>query len=136
MGSSIAAVLANEQPWHVENDDVFAGLAALPDRSIHAIVSSPPYLGLRDYGIHGRLWPDGLTCCYGLEPDVASYVRHTVMLFEEFRRVLRDDGQIWWNVGSSFASSDITMDEYVMRDDLSDDEKQFVLEELAKWPRV
>jgi DNA modification methylase len=101
---TIAAVLANESQWHVENIDVFSGCRALPASSVHCIVSSPPYLGLRDYGIPPRLWPDGLTCCYGLEPDVASYVRHTVMLFEDFRRVLRDDGVIWWNLGDSFSS--------------------------------
>lgn len=99
---SLAAVLQNSQPWHVEQIDVFAGCRLLPAASIHCIVSSPPYLGLRDYGIPPRQWDDGLVCCYGLEPDVASYVRHTVELFAEFRRILRDDGVVWWNVGDSY----------------------------------
>lgn len=99
---SIQDVLSNSLRHHVENCDVFSGCGLLPDKSIHCIVSSPPYLGLRDYGIPPRQWSDGLICCYGLEPDVASYLRHTVELFEEFRRVLRDDGVIWWNVGDSY----------------------------------
>ena len=124
--------------------DVLAGLAAIPDGSVHCCVTSPPYWGLRDYGTaeweggnaecdhKPRARPresrpaSGLTggkatvnagtilreLCHcgatrkdnqlGLEPTPEEYVTKMVAVFREVRRVLRDDGVCWLNLGDSY----------------------------------
>lgn len=71
-------------------------LATLPADSVHCCVTSPPYFGLRDYGVTGQI---------GLEPSPAEYVAELVAVFREVRRVLRDDGTLWLNLGDSYAGS-------------------------------
>lgn len=68
----------------------------LADRSVHCAVTSPPYWGLRDYGVSGQL---------GSEPTPEEYVAQMVAVFREVRRVLRDDGTLWLNIGDSYAAS-------------------------------
>lgn len=75
--------------------DVFDGLAKLPDESVQCVVTSPPYWGLRDYGIAGQI---------GLEPSPAAYIERMVAVFEAVRRVLRKDGTLWLNMGDSYTS--------------------------------
>src|SRR5581483_7724834 len=70
-------------------------LRDLPDRSVHCVVTSPPYWGLRDYGVDGQL---------GLEPTPAAYVATLIAVFREIRRVLRDDGTVWLVLGDCFAT--------------------------------
>lgn len=70
-------------------------LKTLPDASVHCCVTSPPYWGLRDYGCEGQL---------GLEPTPEAYVANLVAVFREVRRVLRDDGTLWLNLGDSYAN--------------------------------
>ena len=65
----------------------------LPDGSVDCIVTSPPYFGLRDYGIEGQ---------YGLESSPAEYVETMRTLFAELRRILADDGTLWLNIGDSY----------------------------------
>lgn len=67
----------------------------LADGSADCIVTSPPYFGLRDYGVDGQ---------YGLEASPAEYVETMRALFSELRRVLCDDGTLWLNLGDSYAS--------------------------------
>lgn len=62
--------------------------------SVYCCVTSPPYWGLRDYGVDGQL---------GLEKTPEEYVGRLVGVFEEVRRVLRDDGTLWLNLGDSYA---------------------------------
>lgn len=76
--------------------DCRESLRSLPDQSVHCVVTSPPYFGLRDYGVEGQL---------GLEPTPAEFVTAMVEVFREVRRVLRDDGTLWLNLGDSYASS-------------------------------
>ena len=76
--------------------DVMDGLRSLPDRSVHCIVTSPPYWGLRDYGVEGQI---------GIEPSPEEYVQRIVAVFREARRVLRDDGTTWLNLGDCYARS-------------------------------
>jgi site-specific DNA-methyltransferase (cytosine-N4-specific) len=64
----------------------------LSDKSIQCCVTSPPYWGLRDYGHDGQI---------GLEPTLAEYLRTMVAVFGEVRRVLRDDGCLWLNMGEA-----------------------------------
>ena len=76
--------------------DALNELAKLADQSVHCIVTSPPYFGLRDYGIEGQI---------GLEEAPEEYVGRLVEVFREARRVLRDDGTLWLNIGDSYAGS-------------------------------
>ncbi len=71
-------------------------LKTLPDCSVHCCVTSPPYFGLRDYGCAGQI---------GLEPTPEAYVEKLVAVFREVRRVLRDDGVLWLNLGDSYANN-------------------------------
>lgn len=76
--------------------DALEVLRTIPDRSVNCCVTSPPYWGLRDYGVEGQL---------GLEPTPEEYVANLVEVFREVRRVLRDDGTLWLNLGDSYAGS-------------------------------
>jgi DNA modification methylase len=75
-------------------------LAELPAESVHCVVTSPPYFGLRDYGIAPQVWGgDAWRGSLGLEPTPALYIEHLVAVFREVRRVLRKDGTLWVNIG-------------------------------------
>jgi len=71
-------------------------LRTLPDKSVHCCVTSPPYFGLRDYGMAAQI---------GLEQTPDAFVAEMVSVFREVRRVLRDDGTLWLNIGDSYAGS-------------------------------
>lgn len=75
--------------------DVRERLAEVPDCSVQCCVTSPPYFGLRDYG-HGSQ--------IGMESTPQAYVDELVLVFREVRRVLRDDGTLWCNLGDTYAS--------------------------------
>lgn len=68
----------------------------LPDKSVHTCVTSPPYFGLRDYGVDRQI---------GLEETPGEFIARLLEVFREVRRVLRDDGTIWVNMGDSYAGS-------------------------------
>ena len=70
-------------------------MATMEPESVHCVVTSPPYWGLRDYGNAGQL---------GLEPTPEAYVANMVAVFREVRRVLRADGTVWLNLGDSYAA--------------------------------
>ena len=67
----------------------------LKNNSIDCVVSSPPYFGLRDYGVDGQ---------FGLEKTYQDYIANTVKVFETFKPKLKDTATIWWNVGDSYSS--------------------------------
>ncbi len=75
--------------------DVMAGLAALPDESVHCVITSPPYWDLRDYSMEGQI---------GLEETPEEYVARLVEVFREVKRVLRKDGTLWLNLGGKYTS--------------------------------
>lgn len=129
-------------------------LRQMPDHSVNCCVTSPPYWGLRDYGIPPSVWGGDSNCkhdwtdaswkpsrwgpcdddnpgdkqqwvagsswhvkrqsacgicgawlgCFGLEPTPEMYAEHAVEIFNEVRRVLRDDGTLWLNIGDSYAN--------------------------------
>ncbi len=81
--------------WQILVGDVREQLRTLPDQSVHCVVTSPPYWGLRDYGVEGQI---------GLERTPDDYVAGMVDVFREVRRVLRDDGTLWLNLGDSYAN--------------------------------
>ena len=82
--------------FRILEGDCLEVLRTIPDASVHCCVTSPPYWGLRDYGHDGQI---------GLESTPDAYVARMVEVFREVRRVLRDDGTLWLNLGDSYAST-------------------------------
>ena len=82
--------------WRILTGDCIEQMRTLPDASVQCCVTSPPYWGLRDYGHAGQI---------GLEETPEAYVARMVEVFREVRRVLRDDGTLWLNLGDSYAAS-------------------------------
>lgn len=78
------------------NIDALDGARTIPDKSIDCIVTSPPYYGLRDYGVAGQI---------GLEESPEQYIKKLVLLFRELRRALKPDGTLWVNIGDRYAGS-------------------------------
>lgn len=78
------------------NGDCRQVLRSLPSESVHCCVTSPPYFGLRDYGVNDQI---------GLEPTPSEFVAELVSVFREVRRVLRDDGTLWLNLGDSYQNA-------------------------------
>lgn len=78
------------------NEDVLTALAKVEDDSIDCIITSPPYWGLRDYGIEGQL---------GLEPDYKDYLNHMLQVTAELKRVLKPTGTMWWNHGDTYCGN-------------------------------
>ncbi len=76
--------------------DVLKQLRLLPDGSVNCIVTSPPYWGLRDYGVKGQL---------GAEATPSAYIRKMVVIFREAKRVLQSTGTLWLNIGDSYATN-------------------------------
>lgn len=76
--------------------DCIQSLKSLPEGIVNTCVTSPPYYGLRDYGEEGQV---------GLEQTPEEYVQKLVEVFREVKRVLRDDGTLWLNLGDSYSGS-------------------------------
>lgn len=76
--------------------DALTYLSLRPDESIQCCVTSPPYFGLRDYGVEGQI---------GLEETPQEYIANLVGIFQEVRRMLKSDGTLWLNLGDSYAGS-------------------------------
>ncbi len=79
--------------------DALACAGALPEKSVHCLVTSPPYHGLRSYLPAGH--PDK-ALELGTEPTVAEYVEKLVAIFRALRPALRDDSTLWVNLGDRF----------------------------------
>jgi len=79
--------------WTVLEGDARIELPTLAAKSVQCVVTSPPYWGLRDYGVDGQL---------GLESTPEEYVANLVNVFREIRRVLRGDGTVWLVLGDSY----------------------------------
>jgi len=79
----------------IHTGDCLDVLRTMHDESVHCCVTSPPYFGLRDYGVDGQI---------GLEPNPEAFVSRLVEVFREVLRVLRKDGTLWLNLGDSYAS--------------------------------
>ena len=76
--------------------DALSKLKELPDKSINMCLTSPPYWALRDYGVKGQL---------GLEATFDEYINKLCDIFDEVKRVLRDDGTCWVNIGDTYYGS-------------------------------
>lgn len=75
--------------------DAHVVLGRLPDRSVQSVVTSPPYWGLRDYNLPGQI---------GLEDTLPQFLNRLVAIFAEVKRVLKDDGTLWLNIGDGYTS--------------------------------
>ncbi|AGL00443.1 DNA-methyltransferase [Desulfoscipio gibsoniae] len=75
--------------------DAKEALMVIPDKTVQCTVCSPPYWGLRDYGIENQI---------GAENKLDNYINNLVEIFREVRRVLKDDGTLWLNIGDSYTS--------------------------------
>ena len=73
--------------------DCLASMREMPSESVNCCVTSPPYFGLRDYGVEGQI---------GLEQSPEEYIQKMVEVFREVHRVLCDDGTLWLNIGDSY----------------------------------
>ena len=82
--------------YQILTGDCIESMRALPGESVHCCVTSPPYWGLRDYGNDGQI---------GLEDTPEAYVARMVDVFREVRRVLRDDGTVWLNLGDCYSGA-------------------------------
>jgi len=80
----------------IYNMDCLEGLKQLPDNSINCCVTSPPYWGLRDYGVEEQI---------GLEKTPEEYVEKMVEVFREVKRVLKPEGTLWLNLGDCYITS-------------------------------
>lgn len=76
----------------------------LAGHRFHCCLTSPPYWGLRDYKLPDQDW-NGWRGSLGLEPTIDLYLEHLVGVFDAVKRVLRDDGTLWVNLGDSYAAS-------------------------------
>ncbi|MEI8388271.1 MAG: site-specific DNA-methyltransferase [bacterium] len=80
-------------------------LRKIPDSYVDCVVTSPPYWGLRDYSTNPVLWNDGWAGELGQEPDFNQYVSHLCDIFDEAKRVLKDTGTCWVNLGDTYGGS-------------------------------
>ena len=89
-----------EWPTHdkqiiVLNGDTREVIRSMPDNSVQCVITSPPYWGVRDYGVANQI---------GAEPDLTNYINSLVEVFREVRRVLTLDGTFWLNIGNTYSS--------------------------------
>lgn len=86
----------DQQTVRLYHGDVLETLRQLPGNSVQCVVTSPPYWGLRDYGVEGQL---------GGEATPEEYIAQMVAIFREVRRVLRYDGTLWLNLGDTYVGA-------------------------------
>lgn len=84
-----------EENVRILTGDVRETLAGLPSNSVQCVVTSPPYWGVRDYGVAGQI---------GAEPVLQDYVQALTEAFREVRRILRPDGTLWLNIANTYSS--------------------------------
>jgi len=90
----VTTIYLDEPALTLHVGDALSVLATMPDAHADCIVTSPPYLSKRDYGVRGQ---------YGHEPDPDSYVAALVEVLAEARRVLTPDGTCWLNLGDCYS---------------------------------
>lgn len=83
------------EPLLLIRGDTRKVLKSLPDDTFQCVITSPPYWGVRDYGVQNQI---------GAEPDLNDYINALIQVFSEVRRVLRPDGTFWLNIGNTYTS--------------------------------
>lgn len=114
------SVFYSDEQVTLHHGDALAICRQLEPGAADCIVTSPPYYGLRDYGVEPTSWPEttfapvvgappvtvpAMSCSLGLEPNPMAFVGHLRLLFSQLRRVLAEDGTLWLNLGDSYAGS-------------------------------
>ena len=89
--------MSESKAWKIIEGNCIEGMKSMPEGCVHTCVTSPPYFGLRNY--------NGGTEEIGCESSPEEFVEKMVEVFREVRRVLRDDGTVWLNLGDSYASN-------------------------------
>ena len=84
-----------KQPIVTLNGDTREMVRQLPNDTFQCVVTSPPYWGVRDYGVDNQI---------GAEPDLYQYIERLVAVFRELRRALKPDGTFWLNIGNTYSS--------------------------------
>lgn len=84
-------------------------LKTLPECSVNMCITSPPYWGLRDYKTNPAIWNDGWQGELGAESNFNQYINHLCDVFDEVKRVLKDDGTCWVNIGDSYNKKSLTL---------------------------
>lgn len=82
--------------FKVYNMDVFEELKQIEKHSVDCVLTSPPYWGLRDYGVKGQI---------GLEEHPLEFIKKMVQVFGETKRVLKPEGSLWLNLGDTYFGS-------------------------------
>ena len=107
-------------------------LKQIPGNSIDVCVTSPPYWGLRNYGDCTNVkWDDGYEGQLGLEPHPQMYINHIVQIMREVRRVLKDTGTLWLNIGDTMGSFNKRKYIGILKRNLTEEEKAYVIKELV-----
>ena len=91
--------MTEDHRYTIIEGDCIEGMKTLPDGSVHTCVTSPPYWGLRDYGHDDQI---------GMEKTPEEFVENMVNVLREVKRVLRDDGTVWLNLGDSYWSNTLS----------------------------
>lgn len=84
-------------------------LKSMPDSSVNMCITSPPYWGLRDYKTNPAIWNDGWQGELGAESDFNQYINHLCDVFDEVKRVLKDDGTCWVNIGDIYHNKNLCL---------------------------
>lgn len=84
-------------------------LKTFPDCSVNMCITSPPYWGLRDYKTNPAIWNDGWQGELGAEPDFNQYINHLYDVFDEVKRILKDDGTCWVNIGDTYHNKTLSL---------------------------
>jgi site-specific DNA-methyltransferase (cytosine-N4-specific) len=93
--TSSAPLPTSNDPVRIIHGDSRKEILKFADATFHSCITSPPYWGMRDYGVAEQI---------GAEPKLPDYIENLVKLFREVRRVLRDDGTLWLNVANTYTS--------------------------------
>lgn len=86
---------SDESPITITNGDVRDVIKSIPSNSVQCVITSPPYWGVRDYGVENQI---------GAEPELTEYISTLVSIFSEVRRILKPDGVFWLNIGNTYTS--------------------------------
>ncbi len=84
-----------ENPITIINGDIRNIIKNVPSDSVQCVITSPPYWGVRDYGVKNQI---------GAEPELDEYISTLVAIFSEVKRILKPDGVFWLNIGNTYTS--------------------------------
>ena len=125
-GTPMTEFVSDKFSWEVRQGDALSVLSDMPADSIDCVMTSPPYWGLRDYGVEGQL---------GLEPHPQEYLEKLWEIFDEVKRVLKPTGCCFVNMGDTYAGSGkgAGTKDYKQKESWSFDKKPEVTDDGSEW---